>query len=142
MCDATETTRTTFEVPECNLATLQERIAKLAKRGRKLGASQPGITVTGQRDEPIKEFDAMTREYKVVGFRRVFTVELTGEAPTIPGWVLIGVIEHGDTELGNVIRVVPGQECPKQFRTVGSWCDHCKTSRRRLETFVLMRSKS
>ncbi|MBY0525564.1 MAG: hypothetical protein K2R98_19320 [Gemmataceae bacterium] len=149
------TTPTTFRVPECNLEELQARIAKLAKRAAKLGMAPPSLLVEGHEDIPLVvnlgDFDAPGHreckqpdpsKHKVVGYRRYFTIRLVGEAPTIPGWELIAVIKHGDTEVGNVVRVVPEKECPAVYRTATPFCSHCNTARRRLETFVLLETTS
>jgi hypothetical protein len=132
-------TRTEFAVPECNLPELLDRIEKLAKRSRKLGLTPPVIVQTGEHeDRPVKERDEETGEWVVTGYVRYHKVRLEGQAPVLPGWSLVAVVEHTtDSEIGNVVRTVPGQECPTTYRTAGCWCEHCKTARRRTETFVI-----
>lgn len=142
----------TYRVPENNWTVLNERIDKLARKAVKLGLTPPVLTETGTEDVPLYEttcYDGTTALVESKGngswptretgrFRRYHLCTLTGEAPVIPGWKLVAVIEHGDTEVGNVLRVAPGMECPPIYRTAGSKCDHCGFSRRRLETFVLI----
>lgn len=119
-----------YLIPECNLAPLQEKIAKLSKRAAKLNLIPPTIEIIGQKDV---ETDGI--------ITRVFTIELVGEAPTIPGWKLVAVVEHGDTEVGNVLRTVPNMICPTEYRQANNQCDHCGYIRKRLETFILINDK-
>lgn len=140
-----------YRIPDCNLSVLQERIEKLARRAAKLGLTPPVLNITGYEDIPVVEretfdnyrYEVCTKTPKpgerILYHRRFHFVELTGEAPTLPGWDLLAVIEHTtDSEIGNVIRTVPGKECPVEYRTAGPLCQHCNSYRRRNETFVLL----
>lgn len=152
--------RASFRIPECNMGELEAQIEKLARKASKLGLKPPQLITEGHEDIPLVYRDNLTdmldfgcdrghtREErnpgpkdKIVGYRRYIFVRLEGEAPTLPGWKLVAVIEHGDTELGNIIRVAPGMDgkCPASYRTAGPFCGHCKTTRRRLETFLLLK---
>ena len=142
--------RTAFRVPECNLEKLLANIKKLEKRAVKLGLVPPTIQQEGHEDVPLiinrnsesKEWPASKGQipdgYQAFGYRRYIKIRLIGEAPTLPGWKLVAVIEHGDKELGNVLRVAPGMACPITYRKSVSRCDHCNTARNRLETFVII----
>lgn len=148
-----------FSIPECNWDELQKRMEKLQKKAVKLQLSPPELVVLHHEDVPLVKRDNMTdmldfgydrgtvQEKRnpgpkdlIVGYRRYYIVELKGEAPVIPGWSLVAVIEHGNTELGNILRVVPGMTCPYQYRQADALCEHCGHTRRRLETFVLLSS--
>jgi hypothetical protein len=144
-----------YRVPGDNLPGLQHAVEKLGRRADKLKLAPPTLTVTGHEDVPLvaKGWDDPWREAEkgddgqflvedpkhVRGYRRYNFVVLTGEAPTLPGWELLGVIEHGDSEVGNVIRHVPGKSVPADYRKAAGLCEHCGFTRRRLETFVLRR---
>jgi hypothetical protein len=130
-----------FRVPEANKPLLDERIAKLNKRARKLGCPEIVLNVTGSEDIPIHGEGSQSKT--IVGYRRILFITVQGAAPKIAGWEFIAVIEPTFDEegnsLGNILRNVPGAQhtVPEQYRTAGNQCDHCHTARRRLETFVL-----
>lgn len=153
MCDTnTAAASNEYRVPEANWLILNEKIDKLARKAIKLGLTPPVLTETGTEDVPlfsVVQHDGTTAlvetrpsagwPYSETGYVRCYHLcTLTGEAPVIPGWKLVAVVEHGDTEIGNVLRVAPGMECPIKYRTAGPMCDHCRMNRRRLETFVLL----
>lgn len=70
-------------------------------------------------------------------------VEFAGEVPKMPGFDVLGVIEHPSEEdrfagiTANIIRELPGRSVPARFRTATNACEHCKLARNRLETVVL-----
>jgi len=133
-----------FDVPEINLPLLQERIAKLNKRAAKLNCAAIVINVLGSKEVPIRKHDELGFESdRIVGYRKVFQITVTGAAPKINGWEFIAVIQPVTDEenknLGNILRGVPGasHEVPEAYRKAENHCDHCNTIRRRNETFVL-----
>ena len=133
-----------FRVYETNKPRLDERIAKLNKRARKLGCPEIVLHVEGTEDEAIKERDEFTGKDTIIGYRRILLITVEGAAPKIAGWEFVAVIEPTYNEegksLGNILRGVPGatKAVPEKFRSASSWCDHCNTDRRRLQTFVLI----
>jgi hypothetical protein len=134
MCD--QEPRDIFEIPDQNLSKLQERIEKLARKASKLGLTPPRLEILKVENRPYKERDVRGNE--VTLYRQYHHVKLVGEAPTIPGWNLLGVVEHTTaSDIGNVVRPVPGVLMPVRFRHADGWCDHCKTRRQRNETFVI-----
>src|SRR5271165_2224959 len=93
-----------YRVPEANLAVLESRIAKLAKRAAKLKVPAPALTVIGT--EEVKSVrDGVTR------IRRIASVTVSGDAPKIAGWAFAAVLQPVVTEdgskLGNLLRIVP-----------------------------------
>jgi hypothetical protein len=135
----------TFAVPEANLPILQERIAKLNKRAAKLNCAPITINVLGSKEVAIKDrsLSGFEVEDNIVGYRKVYELTVTGQAPKINGWEFIAVIQpvldESGKNMGNILRNVPGAsvEVPVQYRTTGNNCDHCHTERRRNETFIL-----
>jgi hypothetical protein len=137
----------TYRIPEANLPDLLGRLDRLTRKAAKLGLGAPHLEVMGHEDVAVyrhtsgQEWEATTPPgagWEPTGrFRRFCLAALHGEAPVLPGWDLLAIVEHGDTEVGNVLRVVPGRECPAAYRGADGRCDHCNTVRRRLETFVL-----
>lgn len=133
-----------FEVPEQNLPLLQERIAKLNKRALKLNCAAIVVNVLGSKEVAIKN----STTDQIIGYRKVYQITVTGLAPKINGWEFIAVIQPVTDEegknVGNLLRGVPSatREVPVQYRNAGNNCDHCKTDRRRNETYVLMNDAS
>jgi hypothetical protein len=71
-------------------------------------------------------------------------VQLEGEVPKIPGWKVLGVLEHPaeeDVEAGAgggvIIREAPGETVPARYRKAGPDCEHCNLRRRRKDTVIL-----
>jgi hypothetical protein len=72
-------------------------------------------------------------EWSVKVIRIPLVVE--GEVPRFQGWRFVAALQHLDGE--NIVRGVPGEEVPSLYRTRGAYCDHCKSIRRRNDTYVL-----
>jgi len=134
-----ETTIKTYRVPEDNLGILQSRMAKLAGRCKRAKIEAPVLTVGDFEETKYVNdagFDRIRRVYNV-------TLESAGR-PKIDGYEFAAVLSPATDEngafLGNVLRQVPGFEgqIPERFRAATNYCDHCKTDRRRLETFVIV----
>lgn len=118
---------TTYKIPEENLDWLEEKIEKLSAKAAKLGCDSIGMTVLDS--EMVETHDE--NGYKVA--YRVFTVEVTGEAPKMNGWVFVGKLEHMPN--GNVIKAY--EDVPEIYRNAEPNCDHCHTKRDRLNTYIV-----
>lgn len=140
----------TYRVPEENLATLRARFEKLTRKCNRAKIEAPVMTVGAFEDivyeENTGDFDPYTGKAIVVTkFRRVYSVSLASNGrPKINGYEFAAVIspvtDEQGAQIGNVLRHVPGfdkAELPATLRDAQNYCDHCKTSRRRLETFVI-----
>lgn len=124
------------------LPLLQNKVAKLNRRGAKLGCEPltltvlGGVVVWGKLDPNDPENRTASCDPRAPGARiwqRRLAVELVGESPTLNGWQLVAVVEH--TPAGNVIR---GEDyVPPLYRERGPVCDHCQHSRRRNETIMV-----
>lgn len=62
-------------------------------------------------------------------------VDVVGESPILNGWKLVGIVERIESE--NMVRCVPGEIVPHEYRLTDTHCDHCQTKRQRREIFVL-----
>lgn len=135
----------TYTIPEKNREALIERLAKLNKAAAKLGVA-PATWTFGHSHWDLlvgdgeKSFwyheDEVPAHYKPLGARREWlTLDLTAETPKLAGWSLVAVLEA--LEGGNLVKEVPGETCPDEYRTRLGDCDHCHKSRRRTETFVV-----
>lgn len=128
----------TYKVPEANLATLQVRIAKLARRCTRIKVQPPVLTVGAPIDIRIED------EINGARILRSFPVTINSvDRPKIDGFEFAAVIspvtDEDGKHLGNILRMVPGFEgqLPERYREATNHCDHCNTERRRLETFVI-----
>lgn len=152
-------TTQTYLIPDCNLAELEARIAKLNKRASRLGV-QP-ITVGKSPDHvklrarittvngEVNRVWAMPEQipgnsaWPLTATGEAMTwwkVEVTGTTPALAGWEFVAVLEPLTTEDGqteNLVQTLPGQTCPAEFRSAVGRCDHCNAARRRNQTFVV-----
>ena len=100
----------------------------VVSRCRSCGTSGPGWTCTaiGCGQGPVVSVDLVD-------------VEVTASSPTLAGWEFLAAIEPLDG--GNLIRQVPGAKIEdgelNQWREGPIACDHCNTTRRRSETFIV-----
>ena len=109
------------------LPELQEKLVKLNRRASKLGMV-PIIMNVGQ---PYFRPDS-TDDDK--GFQAV-TVSLEGNAPVINGWTFAGILDF--TDGGILVKGILGSVIPEKFRHTGSFCEHCRTNRKRNSVIVL-----
>lgn len=127
--------RDTFQIPAYLVERLEKDFEKLAKRAKKLGVEPPRFDII----DTVEEKDEKTGEVAVYKM-----VKVVGEAPKLPGWEFVAVLQH--TAAGNIIRGVPtadvGPDELAAFRQRGPVCDHCKIRRQRNETFVVRDEKS
>ena len=127
----TDEIRTTYEVPEDNLETLKVKIAALNKKAAKLAARPITLSEVSFEDRPI-----VNDEGDDTGLvRRWYTVEVVGEAPKLEGWYFVATIQHEPA--GNILRTVPGEDAPEEFRTRDARCEHCKKIRNRKDTYIV-----
>ncbi len=141
-------------IPECNYDRLCEQIQVLNKKAKKLNS--PPITISDPEVDHvicevlrsdgrdwIKESDLerISDKTKITGkTMNMVAVEVCGETPRLNGWEIVAILEPIQTDDGsveNLVRVIPGHECPVEFRSRIGQCDHCNTSRNRKETFVV-----
>lgn len=142
----------TFEIPAERLADARAVVKRFANKAGKLGLGAPSLTVirtwtrrwlcdrsgralTGaiDGDLPIE----MPPHFFEIKGREMVEVEILGERPVIAGWSFGATLEH--TPAGTILRKMPGLDLdlPIGYRTVGTKCDHCKTSRKRSVTYVV-----
>lgn len=119
-----------YGIPDGRLEVLQEKVAALNKRALKLGVVPLDLEVLCHQD--VRRLIGGTERCETT---RWHWVRLTGETPKLAGWSFRAVIEPHET--GNVLRVVPGHDVPELYRACELTCDHCRTARRRKETYVV-----
>lgn len=120
-----------FKIPSFKISSVKKKIEKLAKRAVKNG--NPDIQVSFGERELLKYVTEDGEELKI----EYVSVSVTGEAPHIAGWDFLARIELLEGE--NLIHNVPGSkiQLDKSFRHHNGYCDHCNSSRRRNDVFVL-----
>lgn len=127
-----------FRCPEFRFSDLEKRVDRFGRRAAKLGLPPITVEVVGEDSEPV-----LDRYSEPTGRVRVFILFVVhGEAPRVAGHTFIARIEH--TEAGNIISKAPGCESvvvPAEMRDGPPTCDHCKTNRRRNDTFVLRKDE-
>lgn len=129
--------KATFTIDAANLANLQERIAKIARRAARLGCAAVTLAVVAayvvRRTFERADGETFTRCIPVVD------VVIEGDAPRVEGFELIATVEH--TAAGNIIRTVPTAEVAEgalvAYRHADANCDHCDMRRRRNDTFIV-----
>jgi hypothetical protein len=125
----------TYKIKPVNLVALEEKIAKLNRKAAKLGCEPAVVTVIGE--EMVKASRVMPGGRILKYEYEVKLVTVTGDTPKLEGWSLIAKVEYLDD--ARLILCVPGEECPEEFRTRGTECDHCKSKRQRKNVFVLQK---
>lgn len=153
-----------FVIPESNYEAFTQKFERLQRRAAKLGCSiefstpayedRPGYyvgTMDGAQltyihpwQDPEATWPAFggMKRWTPAGFsRRHYFVTVTGDRPKIAGWQFVGSVESVVDEegkvVGNMLRLVPGQTVPVQYREAKIWCDHCAVSRRWRATFII-----
>lgn len=116
-----------FRVPASNVPNLMDKLEKLNRKAAKLGCSPIETTLVFGEDE----IDVA----EGTGVRYLY-LDIVGETPSYNGWTFVATLQHAG-EVGNVVRVVPGQELPTQYRTASKKCDHCGYERNRKDTYVI-----
>jgi hypothetical protein len=125
-----------YQIPDARLATLQTKVSRLARRCAKL--KMPALVLREVRkDARIKR---LPRESG--GPPRILELpctwcELEGPSPKLSGYDFLARLEH--TETGNLVSKTPaaGEVDLIAYRSAGPNCDHCKSKRKRADTFVL-----
>lgn len=118
----------TYEIPRYNLEWLKGKIEKLNKKAEKLGCEPITLEVIDEKFEPKND--------EGTEFEKFLVVEIKGQKPMINGWTFVATLEHSH-EHGNIVRTVPGESVPEEYRTVEPRCDHCQTRRYRKDTFLV-----
>jgi hypothetical protein len=142
----TKTLRAEYEVPETAWEKAEEKLAKLARKAKKL-ASFPitwEVTEEFEKEHETSKIDHTTgKRIKVtVAYRRYV---LTGAAPAVAGWEFVATVTPSESGKGNFVSRVPGykgDEVPHEYRDCALRCDHCNTIRRRKDSFAVLETET
>lgn len=132
------------------LAKLQKRLVRAAAKAGELAPVAPILTVANTRivstctnckvseDGWAGGTCIVCKEGYLVS-REVLDLVLVAPKPALAGWEFLAVVEP--LEGGNLIRKVPGADTEgvdfSPWHTGCIECDHCKTVRKRTETFLV-----
>lgn len=135
-------TRHSFEILEEKLNWFKKRMEQLAKRAAKMGVEAPSYEIGEAFD--VKETRSIDSDPDYEGEPRAVTVivrkhhvEVIGCAPRYAGWTFAATLQHlegGETLVRNIAKI----EAPVEYRNAGQKCDHCKSTRRRNDTFLVV----
>lgn len=117
-------------------AGAEDRLKKLQRTCKKCGVAleQHDGQTTLQRTErrQAMNLETMREEWREVVLSMTFDRWTLGGFPGLSGYEFLCRIEH--TQAGNI---VSGPEPVEDWREAAPTCDHCRTKRRRNDTFVL-----
>jgi hypothetical protein len=132
--------RNVYMIPSWRMDYLAKRLADLSRRARKLGCAEPVTIGHGVYDEPEMkwkvEIGSKPKQVPTGRINRFYFVEMVGAAPSYAGWTFVASIDKMP-EVGNLVRVVPGQALPERYRTEEPHCDQCKANRARINHYVV-----
>lgn len=118
----------TYEIFEGNIERLEKKLTHISNKCKKYGCDfhykQVGETFKEVKDENGNKYTA-----------RFIVVDAEGTA-VINDWQFVAEVEH--TENGNIISGVQGIEVPERYYTSDPVCEHCKSNRRRKDTYIVM----
>ena len=117
------------------LGTIEHEFDKLNRRATKIGAPPVAFEITREWTYVVNE-DPYTGAILLTPYHiPMLDIKVIGAAPKFEGWTFLGTLEH--TDGGNILRSVPGQTIPEEYRNVDRKCDHCQWNRIRKDTFVV-----
>lgn len=109
--------RTEFLIPEGNLAALEAKIAKLAKRADKLGVPAPTLEIVETLDLQDEETGMLFQHHRV---------KVSGESPHFDGWRMRAVVDLDPHDGGpNIVHTIGDVDADPAWRELGDVCDHC-----------------
>jgi hypothetical protein len=129
-----------------NIDKLALAVEKLNRRAAKLGVPAIQLRI-GERETcftclkggaPTVSTDpkAWGDEHKPVGHERA-EVALHGDPPMLAGWTFAAVVDHLSN--GTITRYPHGAAIDlTPYRGADATCDHCRTNRKRHETFIVV----
>lgn len=132
-----------YGIPTFKLDVARSAIKKINRRAAKLGVTPITFEVIGEETRKIQVGHNPIDDKPTYVEVPYTLVRVTGEAPTVAGWTFAATIQH--EEAGNILRKTPGMEeieVPHEYREAKPWCDHCRTTRRRIDTFLVTDGQS
>lgn len=140
------TFQATLLIPESRVDSLIKTISKLAKRidaGKTHAAFAPTAEIVGEQamirtaDTGPVTFYIPGKSYKDTAVAYTYKwVTVSYDRPLVEGWRLTAVYDWTDGPC--MVSAVPGEEIPREFRTVEAGrCDHCNVNRARKQAMLI-----
>ena len=127
---------TVYRIPALNFPRLEKEVEQMNKRAKRCDLEPLELKII----EEIQEI----RHHQSLGFNHgetIYVCSIEGDIPRLEGWTLVARIEpqkETDEDTGeNIVREVPGTDCPVEYRTTDMSCDHCHVNVRRNHVWVL-----
>jgi hypothetical protein len=125
----------TFSIPAENMASLEDKIAKLARKAARRGLEAIGIVRHAEQRSIWDNGRVYVRH----------TVSVHGAAPAQNGYAFVATLEHLGAD-GTIVRTVPNAPVADgelaAYRDATPRCDHCGLVRNRIDTFVVKHLES
>lgn len=121
----------TFSIPVYRKAAVKKRLDFLVKKAIKYGNEDIKYSFGETSIQELKNQYGEKIRIEYVD------IHVSGNAPLIKGWKLLGRIEIMQGE--NLIHTVPGLEVDlsSKYREHSGYCDHCQTNRTRNDVYIL-----
>jgi len=125
-----------FEIPACNLDSLEQKIKKLNRKALKLNCQPITLETIGTLEKtPVSNSQDMNDYYFYHNITTTYhQIKLSGISPIIAGYELIASCEA--MENGTLIKTIPGKSYPEEYREL-LICEHCNSDRKRKYTFIV-----
>ena len=118
---------TVFAIPDYRVPYLKHKLQPFLKKAEKFN-----VPYTFEEIGKVELKDDENQKQSCIIIRLNFSIQLNG-------WTFIGAIDH--TPNGNIIRNASKMQLPEKFRTIKSYCEHCKTYRNRKATYIVYSEK-
>ena len=126
-----------FVITSSKYQIVEEFIAKQNKKAARLGCEPLVLTKVSEFLEEVIVDDRVNDiSYRTYVSKTQFTID--GVAPKIPGFTIIGKIEHLDNSDQNLLYGFDGVALSEEkYRSVSCGCEHCGINRKRNSTYVV-----
>jgi hypothetical protein len=141
-----------YDIPEDSYPALEELVNKMNKKIQTINARKEQAPLELTTYKITKRYTKTVKKqsqdpeilqmflYAPESVVPMLTVEVFGMVPRINGWSFVARILHGQDDAGkpmNTFMLAPGQVIPPQYKDALPHCEHCNTTRRRNDTFII-----
>jgi len=126
-----------YNIPDSRVHDLRIKVERLARRAAKLGMAAISLVEVRPGPRTKERWNKETRRNETFQLPCTWC-ELRGPSPVLSGYTFLARLEH--TDAGNLVSRVRGASDETDltaYRTAAPLCDHCKSKRKRHDTFVL-----
>lgn len=126
----------TYDIPQANISKLMAKLEMLSRRSVKLGMPPFEIekgTLYFKEPASGKEDDLPTP---------MIPLKITAQRPIIHGYRFLAKLERSPGADENLVLSMASDPIPHEYRSCAPGCDHCKTNRQRVKTFLVQHIES